>query len=235
MDAIKQAIFRVPVLGPAIRAAGRKLLGRKGFTSSRDYWQQRYAQGGNSGHGSYGALAEHKADVLNRFVAEHNIASVIEHGCGDGNQLTLAKYPSYLGLDVAPEAVRMCRERFAGDPTKRFSLVGEFDGKPADLAMSLDVIYHLVEDSVFDAYMRGLFASATRHVAIYSSDTDQQPAVAPDHVRHRRFTDWVKNNAPGWRLTHTLDNPLAAKDEKEWAVGSFAKFYFYEPAAPASS
>jgi hypothetical protein len=235
LDAIKQALFRVPVIGPAIRAVGRKLLGRENFTSSQAYWEQRYVKGGNSGHGSYGALAEHKAEVLNAFVKERGINSVIEHGCGDGNQLTLAEYPSYLGLDVAPEAVRMCRERFAGDPTKSFCLVGDYDGKPVDLAMSLDVIYHLVEDSVFDAYMRGLFASSKRYVAIYSSDTDQQPAVAPDHVRHRRFTDWVKKNAPSWKLTHTLDNPLAAKDEKEWAVGSFAKFYFYEPAAPASS
>jgi hypothetical protein len=39
-----------------------------------------------------------------------------------------------------------------------------------DLELSLDVIYHLVEDEVFDAYMRSLFAHAGRFVVIYSSN-----------------------------------------------------------------
>lgn len=225
----------MPVIGPAIRALGRKLLGRESFVNSQTYWEQRYNKGGNSGHGSYGDLANYKASVLNDFVKERNITSVIEHGCGDGNQLSLAEYPSYLGLDVAPQAVRLCRERFASDPTKSFCLVGDYDGQAAEVALSLDVIYHLVEDTVFDAYMRGLFASATRYVVVYSSDTDKQPTIATDHVRHRCFTDWVRDKAPGWRLTSTLENPHAAKDEKEWAVGSFAKFYFYEPVFPAGS
>jgi hypothetical protein len=35
-------------------------------------------------------------------VAERRIRSVIEFGCGDGNQLGLMRYPSYLGLDIEP-------------------------------------------------------------------------------------------------------------------------------------
>jgi hypothetical protein len=34
----------------------------------------------------------------------------------------------------------------------------------AELGLSLEVIFHLVEDDVFDVYMRHLFASATRFV-----------------------------------------------------------------------
>src|SRR5437899_4317923 len=58
----------------------------------------------NSGLGSYDKLAEFKAEVLNGFVKENTIKSVIEYGCGDGNQLKFAEYPSYLGFDVSVKA-----------------------------------------------------------------------------------------------------------------------------------
>ena len=57
------------------------------FTASDDYWEERYSKGKNSGAGSYNELARFKAEVLNGFVQKQNIRSVIEFGCGDGNQL----------------------------------------------------------------------------------------------------------------------------------------------------
>ena len=44
-----------------------------------------------------GELAKFKARVMNDFVRENGIRSVIELGCGDGMQLALADYPRYLG------------------------------------------------------------------------------------------------------------------------------------------
>jgi hypothetical protein len=85
---------------------------------SAQYWRNRYRSGGNSGAGSYGRLANFKAEIVNAFVREHDVASVIEFGCGDGAQLTLADYPSYLGFDVADESVELCRSKFAKDSTK---------------------------------------------------------------------------------------------------------------------
>ena len=57
--------------------------------NSASYWDSRYVSGGTSGAGSYGHLAEFKANVLNTFVANRNIKLVIEFGFGDGNQLIL--------------------------------------------------------------------------------------------------------------------------------------------------
>lgn len=68
---------------------------------SSEYWERRYAAGHNSGAGSYGALAEFKADVINRFVARNSVQTVIEFGCGDGAQLELADYRHYVGYDVS--------------------------------------------------------------------------------------------------------------------------------------
>ena len=78
------------------------------FPGSGTYWETRYSGGGNSGAGSYGQLAEFKAEVINDFVISKGISSIIEFGCGDGNQLLLARYPRYTGLDVSKVALARC-------------------------------------------------------------------------------------------------------------------------------
>jgi len=180
---------------------GRLKRWRQSFRGgSAGYWQDRYAGGGDSGAGSYGGSATRKADYLNRFVAEHGVSSVLELGCGDGNQLSLARYPRYVGYDVSENAVDLCRRRFAGDPTKSFQLVSELGDEHADLALSLDVVYHLVEDAVFDQHMRDLFAAADRFAIVFASNTDKRSIFDRPHVRHRRFTDWVESSASEWEL-----------------------------------
>ena len=82
------------------------------WKGSGDYWQKRYLRGGNSGNGSYGKLAHFKAEVINRFVEEKSVKTVIEWGCGDGNQLKLANYPQYIGYDISSKAISICREKF---------------------------------------------------------------------------------------------------------------------------
>ena len=62
------------------------------FNNSTEYWKNRYNLGGNSGDGSYGELAQFKAEFLNKFVTDKNIKTIIEFGSGDGNQLTMAQY-----------------------------------------------------------------------------------------------------------------------------------------------
>jgi SAM-dependent methyltransferase len=210
------------VVGPLL-TRGHEALQRRAFRSSASYWEQRYATGGTSGEGSYGALAEFKAEVLNGFVAENAIGSVLEFGCGDGNQLSLASYPRYLGLDVAASAIDLCTARFAGDATKSFlwydpqRLVNN-GAITAELALSLDVIYHLVEDDVFDRHMRQLFGAATRFVGIYASDIDQGDHTA--HVRHRKFSSWIAAHQPDWTLVKQVKNTVEDRD-------TAADFSFY--------
>ena len=200
------------------------------FEGSEAYWRARYEQGGNSGVGSYGVFAEFKAEVLNGFVAERGIATVIEFGSGDGNQLSLATYPRYAGYDVSDAAIAACRARFASDPTRTFAPMSAYAGETAELALSLDVIYHLVEDAVFERYMRTLFAAATKHVAIYASDTDEDRGDGA-HVRHRTFTAWIARELPGWKLVRHLPNRYPYKGD--YKTGCFSDFYFFEPVAPA--
>ena len=76
--------------------------------------------GGQFRPGSYNRLEEFKAEILNEFVRKHSINTVIEFGSGDGSQLKLAEYPSYIGVDVSRTAIEQTRSLFSGDPTKTF-------------------------------------------------------------------------------------------------------------------
>jgi len=185
---------------------------------NQKYWRERYAVGGNSGGGSYGALADFKARVLNEFVQKHGVVSVIEFGCGDGNQLTLSNYPRYIGVDVSPDAVQRCRQLFVKDPSKVFLTVADYAGEQCQLSLSLDVIYHLVEDGVFEQYMQRLFDAGQNYVGVYSTNFSSDDGSTAAHVRHRRFSDWVDENRPEWSLCEHVTNT-----EK----GSGCNFFFY--------
>lgn len=227
---MKRLLKRIPVLGPMLaRLYWRSLAPGKApanFAGSRTYWEDRYADGRDSGVGSYGKFASFKAEVLNQFVSAQHIGTVIEFGCGDGNQLGLATYPAYLGFDVSPTAIKACREKFAGDASRRFKLADEYADETAELTLSLDVLYHLVEDPVFDQYMSRLFDAATRYVIVYSSDTEDQMGNQSPHVRHRRFSHWVSEHRPGWRLLQHIPNRYPYTGD--YRTGSFADFHIFE-------
>jgi SAM-dependent methyltransferase len=193
---------------------------------SQEYWEQRYKNNGTSGEGSYNHFANFKADFLNTFVEKAGVKSILEFGCGDGNQLQLARYPSYVGFDVSPTSIRLCKKMFSEDITKKFYLSSEPVQLKGDLTLSLDVIYHLIEDNVYHSYMETLFRSSTRWVIVYSSNTNNNECLQSIHVKHRRFTDWVQDCAPKFKLVQHVPNkyPLGLYGVK----GSFADFYVFE-------
>lgn len=193
------------------------------FRGSQGYWRERYRLGGDSGAGSVGQTALYKAGVLNAFVAEKSITSVIEFGCGDGQQLALAKYPEYLGVDISDEAVRRCNERFAGNTGMRFMLLDEYCGQQAELSMSLDVIFHLVENAVYDEYLQRLFAAGRRYVVIYSTDEVGDRTLR--HVRHRNVSVDVGKRFPGFARMpdHEAGLPAPVEYNRDLAT----RFMFY--------
>lgn len=195
------------------------------FLGSQLYWEERYLSGGNSGDGSYGDLAKYKAEYISELLKLYKISSVVEFGCGDGNQLGLIQYSNYTGLDISASAIDKCRSKYLDNPNFTFELVSNFLGGKFDLAMSLDVIYHLVEDSVYEEHMSSLFNSASRFVLIYSSNFDS-PSI--EHVRHRFFTDWVRNLAPEFELVAYQPNPYTASNPANKGNKSSADFFLFQ-------
>ena len=191
---------------------------------SSGYWERRYRRGGDSGAGSYNRLAAFKAQFLNEFVRINEVGSVIEFGTGDGAQLALAEYPAYLGIDVSHTVLELVRTKFSNINSYTFLHSSEVDSQTkAELSISLDVVYHLVENHVYERYMHQLFDASKEWVIIYASD--REGWVAP-HVRHRKFSRWVEKNRPDFTLTAHVPNryPFDAADPDNT---SFADFYVY--------
>lgn len=175
-----------------------RLLDRRAF-DSRSYWEHRYRSNGTSGAGSYNHLARFKADIINFLLRELQVTSLIDLGMGDGNQLALLDLNhdiTYLGVDVSLKAVEMCRFKF---PHLSFILDTDlpFEPRRVDMTMSCDVIYHLVEDSVYHKYMADLFHMAAKYVLIYAYDEDKCHAT---HVRYRKFTHYINTTFQDWKL-----------------------------------
>ena len=214
----------------AVPGVGRLMeaVKRARFRSSSRYWERRYRRGETSGAGSYGRYAAYKAEVLNAFVAANGIARVAEFGCGDGNQLRAFRFAHYLGTDISPAAVEMCKARYGADGTKAFLVNTGAETAAAirrfspELTVSLDVIYHLVEDDVFEEHIASLFGLSSRYVIIYATNFDKRHDAL--HQVDRKFTDYIGEKIDGWRLKEVLTNPHKGPETQ-------SDFYIYEKIA----
>jgi SAM-dependent methyltransferase len=199
------------------------------FPGSAAYWEDRYRRGRTSGAGSAGAYADFKSTVMNDLLSRLGVRSVVEFGCGDGAVLGAIDYPKYVGLDVSVHAIATCAAMFEDDDSKSFfrydphAFADRSGLFVSDMSVSLDVLFHLVEDDVFDRYMRHLFAAATRFVVIYS--TDCEVTGSAPHVRHRPISPYVAVRFPDWKLLERIANP--APPHPETRTSHLAEFMVY--------
>lgn len=173
---------------------------------SKKYWNNRYVKGGNSGAGSYNNLAQFKGDVINNFIEKNEIKSIVDYGVGDGNQVKLINTEKliYTGIDVSEFIISKCKEEFKDDKTKTFIHADNIDNElKAELVLSCDVIYHLIEEHVYKEYMENLFSMSKKYVIIYAKNEDINHAI---HVKFRKFSNYIESNLPEWQLIKHIPN-----------------------------
>ena len=69
-----------------------------------------------------------------------------------------------------------------------------------------------------------LFNASKKYVIIYSSNYNKIEDV--NYIRHRKFTDYIEENLPKWKLIKFLPNKHQYNGD--YAKGSFSDFYFYQ-------
>lgn len=133
--------------------------------STKQYWDERYFNGGNSGEGSYGRFASLKADFVNDVIQQLSCESILDLGCGDGNNSTLFSRVSYTGVDISDNAIAICRSRFGSD-FRRFQSLEALKGSSDtfDLTLSLEVAMHILEEELFLEHLFLLFSRAKKAV-----------------------------------------------------------------------
>jgi SAM-dependent methyltransferase len=166
------------------------------------YWEWRYRESNRgSGPGSERKQADHKAGYLNLLIEREHVLSVIDWGCGDGRVISRVRARIYLGLDVSESALRLCQATCGERSRWSWALFDGFTAPPlppADLSLSLDVIFHLVDDAMYRRHLELVFGAADL-VCIQSSNRDEN---GYPHVRHREF---LKDVPQGWSIVDRPD------------------------------
>jgi hypothetical protein len=189
------------------------------MNSTYEVWENRYKTNGNSGNGSYGLLADFKAKIINLFIENNNINSIIELGSGDGNQCSLFNVKNYLGLDISPTIIEHCKNIFKNQKNYEFKIYNKYyiNNKKFDLSLSLDVIYHILEDNEYKKYMFDLFNFSNQFVIIYSNNYTGHKS---GHMYTKEFTNDIDKWFPEWQLKQII--------KQKYPESSSADFYIFE-------
>lgn len=189
---------------------------------SNGYWENRYKSGLTSGNGSYGFLAEYKAEVINNFIQDNNIYSLLEYGCGDGNQLSKIKCKKILGVDVSKTAIEKCKILIP-EGTFQTILSDLKNIEKTDLLLSLDVIYHLIDDEIYNNYIKNIIDYKCKFLIIYAANFEDDGTFAK-HVKPRKFTENKELNSE-YELIKFEKNRYPSLNHNQ---GSFSDWFFYK-------
>jgi hypothetical protein len=151
-------------------------------TLASNYWDARYAGGGNSGDGSYGKELAAKIQLL---CGLPNIQAIAEVGCGDFNlsKNLLAVYPwaKYTGQDISRVAIRLNQQKY---PDQSFVNTLE-ELPPADLLLCIDVLFHVLDEAELTRLLTYLRDHFTHYLAITAYERDED--IGAPHLKVRKF------------------------------------------------
>ena len=182
----------------------------------RQYWERRYRAGGTSGAGSYGDHAAYKASIVNAYLRTYDIRTVLDFGCGDGNQLGYMDYRDYVGLDVSKAAVKECRRKYLHDSSKRFRTYDprkRLNEGAFDLTVSLEVLMHVVDEKDFVATLDAMFAHAAKLVIIQAPLFELVSYQPGSTERHRRIEPYLAKY--DFDIVDTIIHPSVTREQRE--------------------
>lgn len=204
------------------------------------YWNHRYEEGGTSGNGSYGDLSIFKADIINSFIVEHKINSIIEFGCGDGNNLSLYNIKKYLGLDVSEKSILININKYKEDDTKSFILYNpQFFSNhnfiTSELVICIDVLYHIVDDEDYFKTLFDIFSVSEKYVILYTSvDAFKKEPYLGGHVKHRNTVTDLRQYGH-FKVIDVIGNPYSEKSSAVFIILERTSFYITDFVLKASS
>jgi SAM-dependent methyltransferase len=130
----------------AVPPSPEQIRGAFTYIYENDLW------GRGSGIGSFPEYSQPYVVMLQRFLRDHEIRSVVDLGCGDWEFSRLIDWDGvdYLGLDIVESLIEANRKAFAANSIAfDVTTVGE-PLPPADLVVCKDVLQHLPNAVVAD-------------------------------------------------------------------------------------
>jgi len=156
------------------------------YNFSFKYWENRYNSGGNSGNGSYGEGLKNKALLLNNLINKYDLKSISDVGCGECTLLPyLQGIRKYYGYDISPTVLSKISKNNQDGFSKEFILLtNNTKIVSSDLVLSLEVIFHQVNDDEYLDYMRKLVNSNGEYLLIL---TMNEGILKTNHIKNRHI------------------------------------------------
>jgi hypothetical protein len=184
----------------------------------------RYLTGGNSGTGSVSKYSNDKAYVINSFIQNNTIHSIVEWGVGDGKQLSKYDFNqvNYVGYDISKYIINKLNKVNKNENYK-FLLSNQYHNEKYDLALSIEVIFHLIDDSIYENYMARLFNSSQKFVIIFSTNFNSNVDA---HCMHHEIKSYISKHFKEFVLEKEefIESFYFGRENE----GKYAKFYFYK-------
>jgi len=170
-------------------AKSKKVKGVDPKFDYKGYWESRYKNGQNSGAGSYGDNADFKAMIIDRIIKDYDVESLLDIGCGDGNQISLVKSQvDYCGYDISSTTIKNCELKFKGDDRKQFHVFDPmvYNPSPAwDMTMCLDCLFHITIEEEWLKTIECICNCAENVVLIVTNTEEIRDEYFP-HVNFKR-------------------------------------------------
>ena len=138
----------------------------------------------------YGPVHRHTLEGLVRLVSSLDVRTVLDVGCGSGENLAalaaLGKY-ELTGLDVSEGALSLSRRRVPSARLMRLDIQTEVPPERFDLVISVQVVEHLPDDT---AALKNMAALASKYVFISTMQGRMRKSeLAIGHVRNYSATE----------------------------------------------
>src|SRR5215469_15301440 len=175
--------------------------------NNTDFWNHRYRWFPQLGSGpsSRGYAALYKQEVIKRVIAEHDVRSILDIGCGDMCWLDqeILDRCRYLGLDIAAVAVERGRAAHPAAGFALFDITTQPFAGDYDLVVSFDPLIHKIDRSTFDTAVDNVLATIRKMGLISyttppAKDGSWPPPAGPNPgsdrqlEAERRYQTWLR-------------------------------------------
>ncbi len=162
------ARHEIPWINKQIDEANEHLTtGRRTWFSNAAFWNFRYQHDPvlGSGRGSRGEFLKHKQELLRPFADSFEDADIVEVGFGDLETSRGLPFKNYRGIDTSREAVKIASQK---KPDWNFSvgLADNLPSKSADLAICLDVLFHVPKKQDYENIIMQLIRVSRKSILV---------------------------------------------------------------------
>lgn len=131
-----------------------------------EYWDRRYARGGNSGDGSIGRYRKWKWGIIHRYAPD--LTNVVDIGCGDLRFWGDVIPKQYVGVDISEivitkNTLRHPRNNFITSPAEI-----TIPGIQAPTVLCLDLLFHIMDDTAYTQILGNLCRYSTDLIFIFT-------------------------------------------------------------------